>query len=128
VPLRKVLSFVVAGFFLGVGWASFLDWGWPLAGLFFVLTLALAGVFWLSPQRNRQIFLVLAVICLGFVFGLIRFSFYLSPVDDEEINNCVCGVGSVLHRTLSEMKNDVIKNFLNEFTEYGKQSDAEAKE
>lgn len=47
---------------------------------------------------------------------------------DEEINNCVCGVGSVLHRTLSEMKNDVVKNFLNEFTEYGKQSDAEAKE
>lgn len=44
---------------------------------------------------------------------------------DEEINNCVCGVGSVLHRTLSEMKNDVIKNFLNEFTEYDdKQSDA----
>ena len=47
---------------------------------------------------------------------------------EEEINNCVCGVGSVLHRTLSEMKNDVIKNFLNEFTEYSKQSDAEAKE
>ena len=44
---------------------------------------------------------------------------------DEEINNCVCGVGSVLHYILSEMKNDVIKNFLDEFTEYGKQSDAE---
>lgn len=47
---------------------------------------------------------------------------------DEEINSCVCGVGSVLHRTLSEMENNVIKNFLNEFTEYGKQSDAGAKE
>lgn len=47
---------------------------------------------------------------------------------DEEINNCVFGVGSVLHRTLSEMENDVIKNFLNEFTEYGKQSEAETKE
>lgn len=44
---------------------------------------------------------------------------------DEEINNCVLGVGSVLHLTLSEMENDVIKNFLNEFTEYDdKQSDA----
>lgn len=47
---------------------------------------------------------------------------------DEEINNCVCGVGSVLHRILSEMKNDIIKNFLNEFTEYGKQSEAKVKE
>ena len=47
---------------------------------------------------------------------------------DEEINNCVCGVGSVLHRTLSEMKNDVIKKFLNKFIEYDKQSDAEPKE
>ena len=47
---------------------------------------------------------------------------------EEEINSCVCGVGSVLHRTLSEMKNDVIKKFLNEFIEYDKQSDAEAKE
>lgn len=47
---------------------------------------------------------------------------------DEEINNCICGVGSVLHRTLSEMKNDIIKKFLDEFTEYNKQSDAEVKE
>ena len=47
---------------------------------------------------------------------------------DEEINNCVCGVGSVLHRTLSEMKNDVIKKFLDKFIEYDKQSDAEPKE
>ena len=47
---------------------------------------------------------------------------------DEEINSCVCGVGSVLHRTLSEMKNDVIKKFLNKFIEYDKQSDAEPKE
>lgn len=47
---------------------------------------------------------------------------------DEEINSCICGVDSVLHYTLSEMKNDVIKKFLNEFIEYDKQSDAEAKE
>lgn len=42
---------------------------------------------------------------------------------DEEINSCILGVGSVLHYTLSEMKNDIIKIFLNEFAEYDKQSD-----
>lgn len=46
---------------------------------------------------------------------------------DKEINNCICGVGSILYRILSEMKNDVIKKFLDEFTEYNEQSDAKEK-
>ena len=46
---------------------------------------------------------------------------------NEEINNCVCGIGDVLYNTLSEMKNDVIKMFLDKFTEYNKQSDAKEK-
>ena len=45
-------------------------------------------------------------------------------LNDEQINNLVYGVGNILYYTLSEMKNDVIKKFLNEFIECGKQSDA----
>ena len=42
---------------------------------------------------------------------------------DEQINDC--GVGNILQYTLSEMKDDVIKKFLDRFTEYSMQSDAE---
>ena len=59
---------------LGIFLGSFLDFSWSIIGLFFVLVLVFGVLFFF--HKKEKIFGIIALIFLGVVFGLFRYSFF----------------------------------------------------
>ena len=81
--VRKIAVLLVGGFGLGVVAGGAVDFGWSLIGLFFVLALAFASLFFIFERR--RIFLILALIFFGIILGLIRYSIISDLTDDNYI-------------------------------------------
>jgi competence protein ComEC len=77
--LRTLLVLLMAGFSGGILLGSFVDLGWPVIGLFFLLTLVFAGLFFIHGRL--KMFGVIALIFLGVALGLFRYSFSIETND-----------------------------------------------
>lgn len=71
--VRRIIFLSIIGFGLGVSLGSLFDFGWPLAGLFFILFLNFICLFFLD--RQKKVFLFIAIICLAVVSGFLRLTF-----------------------------------------------------
>ncbi|MFA5023149.1 MAG: ComEC/Rec2 family competence protein [Candidatus Paceibacterota bacterium] len=79
--LRTIIILLVVGFVGGVLLNSFIDFGWALIGLFFILTLAF-GVLFLFHDKSK-FFAVIALVCFGFVLGSFRYIIFSSSADNN---------------------------------------------
>ena len=71
--VRNFAGLIIAGFFVGIWLAIFVDSSWPAIGLFLILTLAFVSLFFI--YNRSKFFALIALIFLGVVLGLFRYSF-----------------------------------------------------
>lgn len=85
----KLFYVLSGGFLLGVFLRSFFDWGWPVIFLFSLIALSVLLYAWLTTERIRGLFILIAVFLFTFSLGMSRFHISDQAIGDPPLEQRV---------------------------------------